>query len=158
MLAVPAAQVPPSALHIFKNSRRLFTALGLERLSHARSLNSVNNPDRDTAGTSVYYAHPYVMRSGETMASVRHRFAITDEHIGLLNNKKTVFVPGETICIVPMWKKAVDSNGAYVCDATADRMRIAGNLDVLNMSDSTGSSAGLSEMEAQAGKVSYVVT
>ena len=122
------------------------------------SLNSVNNPDRDTAGTSVYYAHPYVMRSGETMASVRHRFAITDEHIGLLNNKKTVFVPGETICIVPMWKKAVDSNGAYVCDATADRMRIAGNLDVLNMSDSTGSSAGLSEMEAQAGKVSYVVT
>ena len=42
MLAVPAAQVPPSALHIFNNSRRPFTALGLERLSHARSLNSVN--------------------------------------------------------------------------------------------------------------------
>jgi hypothetical protein len=81
------------------------------------SLNKVSNPDRKTAGTSIYYAHPYVMQSGETMTSLRHRFGITTEHIGLLNNKKTEFVVGETICIVPMWQTMIDKNGGYICTA-----------------------------------------
>ena len=83
------------------------------------SLNKANNPDRDNAGTSVYYAHPYVMQSGETMASVRHRFGIITEHIALLNNDKTDFVPGEIICIVPQWTNAINKNGAYVCAANS---------------------------------------
>jgi hypothetical protein len=83
------------------------------------SLNKANNPDKDNAGTSVYYAHPYVMLSGETMASVRHRFGITSEHIALLNNMKTDFVPGEVMCIVPQWTNAIDRNGEYVCSANS---------------------------------------
>ena len=79
------------------------------------SLNKANNPDKDKAGTSVYYAHPYVMQEGENMASVQHRFGITKEHIALLNYKKTEFLPGQIICIVPMWTKAINRNGAYVC-------------------------------------------
>ncbi len=81
------------------------------------SLNQANNPDQDSAGTSVYYAHPYVMQEGETMPSVRHRFGITEEHIGVLNSEQTEFIPGEIMCIVPMWPKAVDLNGRYVCAA-----------------------------------------
>ena len=83
------------------------------------SLNKANNPDRDSAGTSVYYAHPYVMQEGETMSSVRHRFGITEEHIGLLNSDRTEFLPGEIMCVVPMWPKAVDWNGHYVCAANS---------------------------------------
>jgi len=79
------------------------------------SLNKANNPDKDESGTSVYYAHPYVMQGGETMLSVRHRFGITSAHIGLLNNKKTEFVPGEIMCVVPSFRQAIDKDGGYVC-------------------------------------------
>jgi len=81
------------------------------------SLNQANNPDQDSAGTSVYYAHPYVMQEGETMSSVRHRFGISEEHIGVLNSQQTEFLPGQIMCIVPMWPKAVDVNGRFVCAA-----------------------------------------
>lgn len=81
------------------------------------SLNKANNPDRDVAGSSVYYAHPYVMQEGETISSVRHRFGVTLQHLALLNNKRTEFVAGETMCIVPMWTKAINKNGALVCHA-----------------------------------------
>jgi len=83
------------------------------------SLNKANNPDKDESGTSVYYAHPYIMQQGETMPSVRYRFGISSAHIGLLNNKKIEFVPGEIMCVVPSWPKAIDKHGGYVCSVEA---------------------------------------
>jgi len=85
------------------------------------SLNA-GNPDKARSGTSVYYAHPYTLQSGEDMASVKARFAISDSQIAKLNNNRLEYVTGETVCVSLDWTRAVDKEGRLVCRASEEML------------------------------------
>lgn len=79
------------------------------------SLNQNGNPDLDNSGTSIYYAHPYQIAQGESVASVMTRFGLNTLEISILNPGRRLYNQGDVVCIMPRWSRAVDRDNMYVC-------------------------------------------
>mmetsp|Transcript_30624 Transcript_30624/g.81846 ORF Transcript_30624/g.81846 Transcript_30624/m.81846 type:complete len:480 (+) Transcript_30624:1363-2802(+) len=71
-------------------------------------------------GQSVYYAHPFEVRSGETLASVRSRFGMSVAQFWTLNpflyaSGVTELSVGDVVCISVDWQVQVGPDGRRIC-------------------------------------------